>query len=67
MPDTDPEPPPATLYAGWFRPSRRHRWERVVEDTDRGRCLDRLLSARTAGDYIVLAENENPNPDRLLP
>jgi hypothetical protein len=59
--------PARPLYTGWYRPNRRHRWERICQDADRRRCLQRLLEARPAGEFIVrFPDDENPNLERTV-
>jgi len=62
---TTPTVPP---FAGWFRPSRRVAWVRLVGgrdyDTTWGLLLDALSSVR-GGELLVVRAADDPNARRL--
>jgi hypothetical protein len=54
-----------TLFVGWYRPDARSPWQAIVEDADERRCFQRLLDARSHGDFLVRsAERGDPNADK---
>jgi hypothetical protein len=52
-----------TPYIGWWRPSKRHAWERLAEGDDYGRVLNDLLDAvgyrPRGGEMLVTTSDPN--------
>jgi hypothetical protein len=55
------------LWRGWYRASKRHKWEALAEGGDYGETLNRLLDAvadRPGRGGELLVSRENPNCGR---
>lgn len=57
----------ATVWRGWYRASKRQRWQALAEGSDYGETLNRLLDAvadRPGPGGELLVSLSNPNEER---
>jgi hypothetical protein len=50
----------APTFIGWWRPTARHRWERVCQGADEAAVFRELLAQTLAGDVIVRRSGDGP-------
>ena len=59
---------PGEKFRGWFRPTKRHRWQKLSEADDYGdalnQLLDRVAEMRTTFAEVLVSKSDPNNETR---